>query len=225
MKILLVEDDRRTASFLVKGLQEAGFVVQHVDNGDDGRVCALHGTYDVAVLDRMLPGTDGLSILKAMRAAGVKAPVLILSAKAAVDDRVEGLQAGSDDYLVKPFAFSELLWRIQALLRRAGAQPETTRLAVGDLEMDLLARSVHRGGVPLELQPREYTLLEYLVRNAGRVVTKTMIIEHVWEYNFDPQTNIVESRMSRLRRKVDEPFAHPLIHTVRGVGYVLKAHG
>ena len=172
----------------------------------------------------MLPGIDGWQVLQGIRRSGKEMPVLFLTARDQVDDRVHGLELGADDYLVKPFAFAELLWRVQALLRRSTAQPAATRLVSGDLEMDLLTRRVTRGGKAIELQPREYALLEYLMRNAGRIVTKTMIMEHVWEYNFDPQTNVVESRISRLRAKIDEPFAQPMIHTVRGAGYMLKSH-
>jgi two-component system, OmpR family, response regulator len=224
MKVLLVEDDHRTAAFVTKGLKEAGFVVQHVDNGTDGKFSALHESQDVVVLDLMLPGVDGLTILRAMRQAGVNTPVLILSAKGSVDEKVEGLRSGGDDYLAKPFAFAELLWRVQALLRRSKDQRAATRLVAGDLELDILTRKVTRGGRSIDLQPREFSLLEYLMRNMGRVVSKTMIMEHVWDYNFDPQTNVVESRMSRLRDKIDQGAEPPLIHTVRGAGYILKLH-
>ena len=222
MRILLIEDDRKTASFIVKGLREAGFAVDHCGDGEDGRIQALHGDYDALVLDIMLPSIDGLTVLRSLRAAGNRTPVLILSAKDTVDDKVKGLRQGGDDYLTKPFAFSELLWRIQALVRRSGMHPLETRLRVHDLELDALSRRVRRQGRDLELQPREFALLEYLMRNAGRVVSRTMIIEHVWNYNFDPETNVVESRMSRLRAKVDAGFDRPLLHTIRGVGYVLK---
>ncbi len=222
MRILLIEDDRRTAEFVARGLREAGFSVNHVADGENGRFHALNEEYDAVVLDLMLPGIDGLSILKAMRKAGVTTPVLILSARGSVEEKVEGLQCGGDDYLAKPFSFTELLWRIHALIRRADGQPGSTRLVAGDLEIDLLTRDVRRQGRAIELQPREYALLEYLVRNAGRIVTRTMIIEHVWAYNFDPRTNIVESRMSRLRGKVDGPGERPLLHTIRGAGYMLK---
>lgn len=223
MRILLMEDDRKTASFIQKGLQQAGFAVEHAADGEDGRLLALHNEYDAIVLDLMLPSLDGLSVLHALRTAGRTTPVLILSARAAVDDKVRGLRAGGDDYLAKPFAFSELLWRIQALLRRAGMQAPATRLRVHDLDLDVLTRKVARGSRDLDLQPREFALLEYLMRNAGHVVSRTMIIEHVWNYHFDPETNVVESRMSRLRAKVDAEGEPPLIHTVRGVGYVLRA--
>lgn len=222
MKILLVEDDRKTAAFVAKGLKEAGFAVDHFTDGEDGRLQALHNDYDVLVLDLMLPSIDGLSILRSLRSTGRRTPVLILSAKDSVEDKVRGLREGGDDYLAKPFAFSELLWRIQALVRRSGMQPPATRLTVHDLELDTLTRRVVRQGKEIELQPREYALLEYLMRNAGRVVSKTMIIEHVWHYNFDPGTNVIESRVSRLRSKIDGGVAPPLIRTIRGVGYVLK---
>jgi two-component system, OmpR family, response regulator len=223
MKILLVEDDARTAAFIVKGLKQEGFAVQHVADGADGRALALHEDYDAAIIDIMLPSVDGLRIVADMRSAGKTTPVIILSAKRSVDDRVEGLRKGGDDYLTKPFAFTELVARLRALMRRAqtpGAEP--TRFTVGDLCLDLLSRSVRRGQRGIDLQPREFTLLEYLMRNAGRVVSKTMIVEHVWDYDFDPQTNVVESRISRLRGKIDAQGEAPLIHTVRGVGYVLR---
>ncbi|MBN1669457.1 MAG: response regulator transcription factor [Kiritimatiellae bacterium] len=222
MRILLIEDDRKTASFIVRGLKEEGFAVAHAQDGEEGRLQALHEKFDAVVLDLMLPGLDGLSVLRSLREAGSSTPVLILSAKDSVDDRVRGLRAGGDDYLTKPFAFSELLWRVHALIRRAGVQPPLTRLSVADMEVDLLARTVRRAGRKVELQPGEFALLEYLARNAGRVVSRTMIMEHVWDYNFDPETNVVESRMSRLRAKIDAPFARALIHTIRGVGYVLR---
>lgn len=223
MKILLIEDDPRTASLVTKGLKEAGFAVRHVADGDEGRLIALHEEFDVVVLDLMLPTLDGLSVLRALRTQGNPTPVLILSALAGVDDRVRGLRDGGDDYLTKPFAFSELFWRIQALLRRARREAPTTLLRVHDLELNLLTRRVTRAGRGIDLQPREFALLEHLMRNRGRVVTRTMIIEHVWNYNFDPETNVVESRMSRLRAKVDSGFDRPLIHTIRGTGYVLRA--
>jgi heavy metal response regulator len=222
MRILLIEDDKVIASFIVKGLKEAGFVVDHAANGEDGLHLALTEVYDAAIVDIMLPKVDGLTVVTEMRRQGKQTPLIILSAKRSVDDRVKGLQAGSDDYLVKPFAFSELLARVQALIRRASGAAETTRLVVADLVMDLLAREVTRGSSTIDLQPREFALLEYLMRNAGRVVSKTMIMEHVWDYNFDPQTNVVEARMSRLRDKIDKDFKSTLIHTVRGAGYVLK---
>lgn len=223
MRVLLVEDDRKAGSFIRKGLQEAGFSVEHANDGQDGLILALHQDFDTIILDISLPSLDGLSILQSLRNAGKKTPVIILSAKASVEDKVAGLRKGGDDYLTKPFSFNELLWRVQALMRRAGMQEPVTTLRLHDLEMDLPHRRVVRKGVVIELQPREFALLEHLLRNAGRVVSKTMIMEHVWNYNFDPETNVVESRMSRLRDKVDAPFDVPLIHTIRGVGYVLKA--
>ncbi len=222
MRILLIEDDKTIASFVIKGLKEAGFVVDHAVNGEDGLHLALTEAYDAAIVDIMLPKMDGLTVVTEMRRQGKQTPVIILSAKRSVHDRVKGLQLGSDDYLVKPFAFSELLARVQALIRRASGAAETTRLVVADLVMDLLTREVTRGSSTIDLQPREFALLEYLMRNAGRVVSKTMIMEHVWDYNFDPQTNVVEARMSRLRDKIDKDFESKLIHTIRGVGYVLK---
>ena len=222
MRILLVEDDDRTATFVTKGLREAGFVVERAADGASGLQKARIGPFDVAVVDIMLPRLDGLTLVQQLRREGLMTPVLVLSAKRTVDDRIRGLQAGGDDYLVKPFAFSELLARIQALIRRATATAEPTGLTVGDLSIDLLRRRVSRAGQEIELQPKEFALLEYLARNAGRVVSKTMIMEHVWEYNFDPHTNVVEARVCRLRDKVDRPFEKKLIHTVRGVGYVLE---
>ena len=222
MRILLVEDDSKIASFVTKGLKAAGFAVDHASDGEEGVHLALTETYDAAVIDIMLPKLDGLSLIERMRSDRVNTPVLILSAKSSVDDRVKGLQAGGDDYLTKPFAFSELLARIQALIRRASGVSEPTGLQVGDCSMDLLTREVTRAGKKIDLQPLEFSLLEYLMRNAGRVVSKTMIMEHVWNYHFDPQTNVVEARISRLRDKIDRDFPTKLIHTVRGVGYVLK---
>jgi DNA-binding response OmpR family regulator len=222
MRVLVVEDDKKIASFVVKGLKEAGFAVDHADNGSDGLQRALNQSYDAAVIDLMLPKLDGLSIIERLRLQKILTPVLILSAKRSVDDRVKGLQTGGDDYLTKPFSFSELLARVQALIRRASREAEPTRLEVGDLTIDLLKRDVIRGGSNIELQPREFALLEYLMRNAGRVVTKTMIIEHVWGYDFDPLTNIVDVLVSRLRQKVDRDFEKKLIQTYRGVGYALK---
>jgi two-component system OmpR family response regulator len=222
MRILLIEDDKVIASFIVKGLKEAGFVVDHAADGEDGLHLALTEVYDAAIVDIMLPKVDGLTVVAEMRRQGRQTPLIILSAKRSVDDRVKGLQAGSDDYLVKPFAFSELLARVQALIRRASGAAETTKLAAADLVINLLTREVTRGSSTIDLQPREFALLEYLMRNAGRVVSKTMIMEHVWDYNFDPQTNVVEARISRLRDKIDKDFESKLIHTVRGAGYVLK---
>ncbi len=222
MRLLLIEDDLMIASFVSKGLKEAGFVVEHASDGKTGLHLALSSCYDAAVIDIMLPGLDGLAIIDELRQRRIKLPVIILSAKRSIDERVDGLEAGGDDYLTKPFSFSELLARIQALIRRASDTPEPTRITVGELAIDLRTRAVTRAGKKIALQPREFLLLEYLARNAGRVVSKTMIMEHVWDYNFDPQTNVVESRICRLRDKVDKGFDTPLIHTVRGMGYVLK---
>ena len=222
MRILLVEDDVKIASFVEKGLQAAGYAVDHAPDGEAGLHLALTEPYDVAVIDVMLPKRDGLSLIEELRRKKINTPVIILSAKDSVDDRVKGLQTGSDDYITKPFAFSELLARVQALIRRAGGLSEPTRLVVGNLAMNLLSREVVREGRRIELQPIEFSLLEYLLRNAGRVVSKTMIMEHVWDYNFDPQTNVVEARISRLRDKIDRDFSKKLIHTIRGVGYVLR---
>ena len=222
MRALIVEDDRTIADFVARGLREAGFAVDCAIDGEAGLEASLDQSYDVAVIDVMLPQRDGLSLIDEIRRRGVMTPVLILSARRAVDDRVRGLQAGGDDYLTKPFAFAELLARVQALVRRATRAPEPTRLTVGDLSLDLLTRKVTRGGVAIELRPREFALLEYLMRNGGKVVSKTMILSHVWEYSFDPQTNVVDVLVSRLRDKVDRPFETKLLHTIRGVGYVLR---
>jgi two-component system, OmpR family, response regulator len=222
MRVLLVEDDRQTARFVAKGLRQEGFAVDHRANGVDGLDLALSESYDAAVIDIMLPGLDGLALIDEMRRKGIQIPVIVLSAKSTVDDRIKGLQAGGDDYLVKPFAFSELVARIQALIRRASRTDGPTTLQVGDLLLDLVKRKVMRQSVEIELQPKEFALLEYLMRNAGRVVSKTMIMEHVWDYSFDPRTTVVESRVCRLRDKIDRPFGAHLIHTIRGVGYVLE---
>jgi two-component system OmpR family response regulator len=222
MRILLVEDDQKIAAFIVKGLKAEGFAVDHAADGTDGLHLALTEPYDAAVVDIMLPGLDGLTLIERLRQEKVKTPVIILSAKGTVDDRVKGLQTGGDDYLTKPFAFSELLARIQALIRRSTDQTEPTRLVAGDVSMNLITREVLRSEKKIDLQPLEFSLLEYLMRNAGRVVSKTMIMEHVWDYHFDPQTNVVESRIYKLREKIDKGFPTKLIHTVRGVGYVLK---
>ena len=222
MRILLVEDDQKIALFIIKGLKAEGFAVDHAANGEDGLHLALTEPYDAAVIDIMLPKLDGLKLIEEMRQEKFKTPVIILSAKGSVEDRVKGLQVGGDDYLTKPFAFSELLARIQALIRRSSDQTEPTRLIVGDISMDLITREVVRAGKKIDLQPLEFSLLEYLMRNAGRVVSKTMIMEHVWDYYFDPMTNVVESRIYKLREKIDKNFPIRLIHTVRGVGYVLK---
>ena len=221
-KILLVEDDLKIASFIKKGLAASGFTVDHVPDGEEGYHLAMDEPYDAAIIDLMLPGMDGLTLIRRMRTSRVGTPVLILSARDAIGDRVKGLQTGGDDYLTKPFAFSELLARIQALIRRSSNTVEPTRLEAGDLSVDLLSREVARGGKKIDLQPLEYSLLEYLVRNKEKVVSKTMIMEHVWNYNFDPQTNVVEARICRLRDKVDKGFDQKLIQTIRGVGYVLK---
>jgi two-component system OmpR family response regulator len=220
-KILLVEDDASTADFVAGGLTEHGFLVDRADNGRDGLFHATDGGYDCIVLDRMLPGMDGMAVLGAMRAAGIETPVIILSALGSPEDRIKGLEGGSDDYLTKPFAFAELLARIRLLIRRSsghGPAPET-KLSCDDLEMDLLARKVRRAGKAIELQPREFRLLEYLLRNAGQLVTRTMLLEGVWDYHFDPGTNVIDVHVSRLRKKIDEDHARPLLHTVRGSGY------
>jgi len=222
MRILIIEDDLKTASFVMKGLKQAGFAVDHATDGVQGLFMASSEPYDTAIIDIMLPKLDGLTLTEELRKRNVSIPILFLSAKRAVDDRVRGLQKGGDDYLTKPFAFSELLARVQALIRRASGISEPSRLAVGDLTMNLLTREVRRKDKEIELQPREFALLEYLMRNAGRVVSKTMIMEHVWEYNFDPMTNVVEARICRLRDKIDKDHADKLVHTVRGVGYVLR---
>ncbi|OAM87664.1 response regulator transcription factor [Termitidicoccus mucosus] len=221
MRILVVEDDARIASFVVKGLKQEGYAADHAPDGDTALALASTTTYDAAVVDVMLPGLDGLSLVRRLRAQGAGLPVLFLSARSSVEDRVKGLQAGGDDYLTKPFAFAELSARLQALIRRATRVPEATRLAVGDVAMDLVTRAVTVAGAPVELQPREFALLEYLLRHPGRPVTKTMILEHVWDYSFDPQTNVVDVLMHRLRAKVDPDKSR--IETVRGVGYVFKA--
>ena len=223
MRALIIEDDAETAGFIAKGLSEGGFAVDVAHDGRDGLVLALGSDYDVAVVDRMLPELDGIAIVGAMRSAGRKTPVLFLSAKGEVEDRVAGLRAGADDYLVKPFAFSELRARVDALLRRGASPAQETVLRVRDLEMDLLARRVTRAGRKIDLQRREFQLLECLMRSAGRVVTRTMLLEHVWDYHFDPQTNVIDVHISRLRRKVDAGGESPLIETVRGAGYRLRA--
>ena len=223
MRILVVEDDLKIASFVVKGLKEAGFAVDHAADGKDGLHLAVHEPYDAAVIDIMLPKLDGLTLIERLRAQGRHTPVIILSAKRTVDDRVKGLQAGGDDYLIKPFSFAELLARVQGLIRRATRAGEPSELKAGDLCLSLLTREVHRGDEKIELQPREFALLEYLLRNEGHVLSKTMILEHVWDYSFDPQTNVVDVLVCRLRNKVDKDFEKKMIHTIRGVGYVLKA--
>src|SRR5262245_36395437 len=223
MRILVVEDDRNVAAYLVKGLRESGYTVDHAADGKEGLFLATSERYGVIVVDRMLPSLDGLSIVRALRAAGDQTPALILSALGEVDDRVLGLRAGGDDYLTKPFAFSELLARLEALLRRRAqpAEQPTTELRVGDLEMDLLTRSVKRAERAIDLQPREFRLLEYLMRHSGQVVTRTMLLEGVWDYHFDPQTNVIDVHISRLRAKIDRGLDKPLLHTVRGAGYKL----
>jgi two-component system, OmpR family, response regulator len=223
VRILVVEDDATIADFVAKGLRENGFAVDVAPDGDQGLHAAAGVTYDAAIVDVMLPRRDGLSLIDALRVRGIRTPVLILSARRSVDDRVRGLQAGGDDYLTKPFAFAELLARVQALIRRATGAAEPTRLAFADLSMDLLTRRVARGGQLLDLRPHEFALLEYLLRNPGKVLSKTMILSHVWGYSFDPNTNVVDVLVSRLRDRIDRPFERKLLHTVRGVGYVLKA--
>jgi two-component system OmpR family response regulator len=220
MRILLIEDDKEAAAYLVKGLSESGHRVELAEHGRTGLEIARRDTFDAMIIDRMLPGIDGLSIIAALRAAKNQTPVLVLSALGDVDERVKGLRAGCDDYLGKPFAFSELLARLEALTRRTSAE---TRLQVGDLEIDLLSRSVTRATQPIELLPREFRLLEYLMRHAGHIVTRTMLLEKVWDHHFDPQTNVIDVHVSRLRQKIDKGFDSPLLHTVRGAGYTLKA--
>ena len=222
MRALIIEDDRTIADFVARGLREAGFAVDVAADGAGGLTMALEQSFDVAVIDLMLPGLDGLRVIDELRRRGRVTPVLILSARRSVDDRVQGLRAGGDDYLTKPFAFAELLARVQALVRRATRTTEPTTLTVADLSLDLLTRKVTRGDTPLELRPREFALLEYLMRHPGEVISKTMILSHVWAYNFDPQTNIVDVLVSRLRDKIDRPFERKLLQTVRGVGYVLS---
>lgn len=223
MRILLVEDDTKIADFVRKGLEQAGFTLDLAGNGEDGLHLALSEPYDVAIIDIMLPKMDGLELITRLRRTKKDIPVIILSAKHSVDDRVKGLQTGSDDYLVKPFAFAELLARVQALIRRSSGAASPTRLESGDLVVDLLTREVSRAGQRIDLQAREFALLEYLLRHAGKVVSKTMILEHVWNYDFDPQTNVVDVLICRLRNKVDRDFPIKMIHTLRGIGYVLKS--
>ncbi|MFK3647157.1 winged helix-turn-helix domain-containing protein [Lysobacter enzymogenes] len=222
MRVLLVEDDPHTAGFIAKGLREDGHSVDHAGNGKDGLFLATTESYDAVVLDRMLPGLDGLTLLQTLRGAGNRTPVLLLTALGEVDHRVEGLRAGADDYLVKPFAYAELSARLDSILRRGNAGgSEPTRLRVADLELDLLSREARRGDKRIELQPREFRLLEYLMRQAERVVTRTMLLEAVWDYHFDPQTNVIDVHISRLRQKIDQGYPRPLLHTVRGAGYRL----
>jgi len=223
MKILIIEDDQATAGFMAKGLKESGHVTDHTADGEEGFAFARHGDYDVCVVDRMLPKLDGLTLVERLRAEGIDTPILFLSALAEVDDRIKGLKAGGDDYLVKPYAFAELLARIEALVRRRDPGAVATHLQVGDLEMDLLARTVRRGGADIPMQPREFRLLEYLMRNEGHIVTRTMLLEQVWDYHFDPQTNVIGVHISRLRGKIDKGFEASLLHTVRGAGYCLRA--
>jgi two-component system OmpR family response regulator len=222
MRILLVEDDPQVAAYVSKGLQESGYSVDHATDGRQGLLLATSQDYDAMIVDRMLPELDGLSIVKGVRGMGRQTPVIILSALGEVDERVRGLRAGSDDYLAKPFSFSELLARLDALLRRSRQTTSTdTHIRIADLEIDLLARTVSRSGKAIELQPREFRLLEFLARHAGQAVTRTMLLEHVWDYHFDPQTNVIDVHISRLRGKIDKDFSIPLIRTVRGVGYML----
>lgn len=223
MNVLLVEDDKEVSEFICNGLQENGYLVDHVADGDTGLRRAKQGQFDAMIIDRMLPRRDGLSIIQSLRAADIQAPVLVLSALGEVDDRVKGLKVGADDYLVKPFAMEELLARIEVLIRRGELGNSETRLTVGDLEMDLLAHKVTRAGQVFNLQPREYRLLEYLMKHAGQVVTRTMLLENVWDYHFDPQTNVIDVHISRLRQKIDKGFDTQLLNTVRGTGYVLNA--
>jgi len=223
MRILVVEDDREAAAYLVKGLRESGHVVDLAATGPDGLDLARGQPYDVAIVDRMLPGFDGLTLVKKLRDENVATPILFLSALGEVDDRVKGLRSGGDDYLAKPYAFSELLARVEALVRRRAPDAVQTKLKVGDLELDRLTRSVTRAGQPIDLQPREFLLLEYLMQHAGQVVTRTMLLENVWDYHFDPQTNVIDVHISRLRAKIDKGFPEPLLHTVRGAGYCLRA--
>jgi two-component system, OmpR family, response regulator len=223
MKLLLIEDDERMFDFIQRGLTEQGHVVDHANNGKDGLFLAATGKYDALVVDRMLPELDGLSIVKTLRATGNHVPTLFLTTMAGIDDRVEGLEAGADDYLVKPFAFAELMARLGALMRRPPVSDVQTILRVGDLEMDLLARNVSRAGQPIDLQPQEFRLLEYLMRIEGRVVTRTMLLENVWNFHFDPQTSVVETHISRLRAKIDKGFEKELLKTIRGSGYCLRA--
>jgi two-component system OmpR family response regulator len=225
MRILLVEDDAGTADFVLKGLRQSGYTLDHADDGKDGLFLALEYPFDVIILDRMLPGLDGLTLLKTLRSAGNHTPVLVLSALGEVDDRVEGLHSGSDDYLVKPFAMAELQARLEALLRRGDVKLAETTLRLGDLELDRLTHDARRGSRRIELQPREYQLLEYLMLHAGQIVTRTMLLEGVWDYHFDPQTNVIDVHISRLRAKIDKGEEKPLLHTVRGAGYCLRDSG
>src|SRR5881398_167289 len=222
MRLLIIEDDRDAADYLVKAFREVGHVADHAADGEEGLAMALDEQYDVLIIDRMLPKRDGLSLIGALRAKGVETPALILSALGQVDDRVKGLRAGGDDYLAKPYAFSELLARTEVLSRRRGGRGEETLYRVGDLELDRLSHRVNRGEVEIVLQPREFRLLEYLMKHAGQVVTRTMLLENVWDYHFDPQTNVIDVHISRLRSKIDKGFAQALLHTVRGAGYMIR---
>jgi len=222
MRLLIIEDDRDAADYLVKALREVGHVAEHATDGEDGLARALDGRYDALIVDRMLPKLDGLALIGTLRAAKIDTPALILSALGQVDDRVKGLRAGGDDYLPKPYAFSELLARVEVLARRHGGRGEETVYKVGDLELDRLSHSVSRGNDEIVLQPREFRLLEYLMKHAGQVVTRTMLLENVWDYHFDPQTNVIDVHISRLRSKIDKGFAQPLLHTVRGAGYMIR---
>lgn len=222
MRLLVIEDDRDAAEYLVKAFREVGHIADRATDGEEGLALALDGQYDVLVIDRMLPKLDGLSVIGTLRAKSVETPVLILSALGQVDDRVKGLRSGGDDYLAKPYSFSELLARVEVLARRRGSRGEETVYRVGDLELNRLSHQVSRGGQELQLQPREFRLLEYLMRHAGQVVTRTMLLENVWDYHFDPQTNVIDVHMSRLRSKIDKGFAQPLLHTVRGAGYMIR---
>ncbi|MGF1456678.1 MAG: response regulator transcription factor [Alphaproteobacteria bacterium] len=223
MRILVIEDDREAAAYVVKGLKESGHVVDHAADGEEGLEMARTGNYDALVVDRMLPKVDGLTLVSTLRAESSTTPVLFLSALGEVDDRVKGLKSGGDDYLTKPYAFAELQARIEALVRRRNPEEVQTRYAVGDLELDILKRKVRRADKTIDLQPREFRLLEYLMKHAGQVVTRTMLLENVWEYHFDPQTNVIDVHISRLRAKIDKNFDQPLLHTVRGAGYTLRA--
>ena len=222
MRLLIVEDDSKIASFIIKGFRQAGFAVDHAADGKEGLQLALAVAYDVAIVDIMLPELDGLGLIGELRRQGINTPVLILSAKRSLDDRIEGIQKGGDDYLVKPFSFSELLVRVQALIRRSSRTVEPSSLTYGDFSLDLLNREVIRSDKKIELQPREFALLEYLMRNPERVVSKTMILEHIWDFHFDPQTNVVDVLVCRLRNKVEKDFSKKMLHTIRGIGYVFK---
>jgi len=223
MRVLVIEDDRDAASWLVKGLTESGHVADHASDGEEGLALAREGVHDVLIVDRMLPKRDGLSIIRTIRNEGIATPALILSALSDVDERVKGLRAGGDDYLAKPYAFSELLARVEGLGRRKAQETQQTKLKAGELEMDLLTRTVTRAGQSILLQPREFKLLEYLMRNAGHIVTRTMLLENVWDYHFDPQTNVIDVHVSRLRGKIDKGFDEPMLQTVRGAGYMIRA--